>query len=147
MFAPAPADGVTRHGGSVSAQHLSHMVCKLHHIENTHFKVLRLLESNPQMNQRELSQTLGVSLGKTNYCLKALLDKGMLKVHNFQSSKRKLAYAYLLTPAGVAEKTALTGRFLQRKMHEFEKLKSEIESLQQEATSNAIRDSADDYQL
>lgn len=113
------------------------MACNPHHTENTHFKVLRLLESNPQMNQRELSQALGVSLGKTNYCLKALLDKGMLKVHNFQSSKRKLAYAYLLTPAGMAEKAALTGQFLQRKMHEFEQLKSEIESLQQEAISNA----------
>lgn len=109
------------------------MVCNPHHTENTHFKVLRLLEANPEMNQRELSQALGVSLGKTNYCLKALLDKGMLKVHNFQNSKHKLAYAYLLTPAGIAEKTALTSRFLQRKIHEFEQLKSEIESLQQEA--------------
>jgi len=137
MFTPAPADGVTRHGGSVPTQHLAHMASNPHHTENTHFKVLRLLESNPQMNQRELSQALGVSLGKTNYCLKALLDKGMLKVHNFQSSKRKLAYAYLLTPAGIAEKAALTGQFLQRKMHEFEQLKAEIESLQNEATGNA----------
>jgi EPS-associated MarR family transcriptional regulator len=109
------------------------MACKPHQTENTHFKVLRLLESNPQMNQRELAQALGVSLGKANYCLKALLDKGMLKVQNFQSSKRKLAYAYLLTPAGIAEKAALAGRFLQRKMDEFEQLKAEIESLQQEA--------------
>ncbi len=122
MFTPAPAHGVTRHGGSLSKQHLSHMASKPHQTENTHFKVLRLLESNPQMNQRELAQALGVSLGKANYCLKALLDKGMLKVHNFQSSKRKLAYAYLLTPAGIAEKAALTGRFLQRKIHEFEQL-------------------------
>lgn len=101
--------------------------------ENTRFTVLRLLEINPQMTQRDLAQAMGVSLGKTNYCLKALLDKGLLKVHNFQSSQRKLAYAYLLTPSGIAEKAALTGRFLQRKMDEFEALKAEIASLQSEA--------------
>lgn len=101
--------------------------------ENTRFTVLRLLQANPQMTQRDLAQALGVSLGKTNYCLKALLDKGLLKVHNFQSSQRKLAYAYLLTPSGIAEKAALTGRFLQRKMDEFEALRAEIESLQSEA--------------
>jgi EPS-associated MarR family transcriptional regulator len=112
------------------------MALKTQDTENTHFKVLRLLESNPQMNQRELAQALGVSLGKTNYCLKALLDKGMLKMQNFQSNKRKLAYAYLLTPSGMAEKAALTGRFLQRKMSEFEQLKAEIESLQKDVTSN-----------
>ena len=112
------------------------MALKTQDTENTHFKVLRLLESNPQMNQRELAQALGVSLGKTNYCLKALLDKGMLKMQNFQSNKRKLAYAYLLTPSGMAEKAALTGRFLQRKMSEFEQLKAEIESLQKETTIN-----------
>ena len=104
--------------------------------QDTHFKVLRLLQTNPRMNQRELAVALGVSLGKTNFCLKALLDKGLLKVQNFQSSKRKLAYAYLLTPAGMAEKTALTGRFLTRKMQEYELLKAEIESLRQEANNN-----------
>jgi len=104
--------------------------------EETHFKVLRLLEAKPQMNQRELAQALGVSVGKTNYCLKALLDKGLLKMQNFQNSQRKLAYAYVLTPVGIAEKAALTGRFLKRKMQEFEQLKLEIESLQQETSSN-----------
>jgi EPS-associated MarR family transcriptional regulator len=108
------------------------MVLKVHETENIHFRVLRLLEANPAMNQRELADALGVSLGKTNYCLKALLDKGMLKMHNFQSSKRKLAYAYLLTPQGIAEKAALTGRFLQRKMDEYAMLKAEITSLKQE---------------
>ena len=108
------------------------MVLKVYETENIHFRVLRLLEANPAMNQRELADALGVSLGKTNYCLKALLDKGMLKMHNFQSSKRKLAYAYLLTPKGIAEKAALTGRFLQRKMDEYAVLKAEIESLKQE---------------
>ena len=108
------------------------MVLKVHETEDIHFRVLRLLEANPAMNQRELAEELGVSLGKTNYCLKALLAKGMLKMHNFQSSKRKLAYAYLLTPQGIAEKAALTGRFLQRKMDEYAVLKAEIESLKRE---------------
>ena len=99
--------------------------------QDTHLKVLRLLEANPQMNQRDLAAALGVSLGKTNFCLKALLDKGLLKMQNFQSSKRKLAYAYLLTPAGLAEKTSLTGRFLKRKIEEYEVLKAEIELLKQ----------------
>ena len=98
--------------------------------QDTHLKVLRLLEANPQINQRDLAAALGVSLGKTNFCLKALLDKGLLKMQNFQSSKRKLAYAYLLTPAGLAEKTSLTGRFLKRKIEEYELLKAEIASLQ-----------------
>ena len=106
--------------------------------QDTHLKVLRLLESTPQMNQRDLAAALGVSLGKTNFCLKALLDKGLLKVQNFQSSKHKLAYAYLLTPAGVTEKTSLTGRFLKRKIEEYELLKAEIASLQQEAADNGV---------
>ncbi len=104
--------------------------------QETHLKVLRLLEVNPQMNQRDLAASLGVSLGKTNFCLKALLDKGLLKVHNFQSNKRKLAYAYFLTPAGIAEKTALAGRFLRRKIREYELLRAEIEALQQEADAS-----------
>ena len=106
--------------------------------QDTHLKVLRLLQANPRMNQRELAVALGVSLGKTNFCLKALLDKGLLKVQNFHSSKRKLAYAYLLTPAGVAEKTALAGRFLARKMQEYELLKAEIEALRQEAVGDGV---------
>ena len=105
--------------------------------QDTYLKVLRLLETNPQMSQRELAAALGVSLGKTNFCLKALLDKGLLKMQNFQNSKRKLAYAYLLTPSGIAEKAALTGRFLTRKMGEYELLKAEIASLQQETVKNA----------
>ena len=108
------------------------MVLKVHETESIRFRVLRLLEANPAMQQRELAQELGVSLGKANYCLKALIDKGMLKMHNFQSNKRKLSYAYLLTPTGIAEKAALTGRFLQRKMDEYEALKAEIETLKRE---------------
>jgi EPS-associated MarR family transcriptional regulator len=100
--------------------------------QDTHLKVLRLLQANPQMSQRELAAVLGVSLGKTNFCLKALLDKGLLKIQNFQSSQRKLAYAYLLTPAGISEKATLTSRFLANKMQEYEQLREEIEMLQQE---------------
>ena len=104
--------------------------------QEAHFRVLRLLEGNPQMNQRDLAAAAGVSLGKTNYCINALLEKGLIKVQNFKSNKRKLAYAYLLTPAGIAEKAALTQRFLTRKMEEYDALKAEIEQLKQEAADN-----------
>ena len=97
--------------------------------------MLRLLEFNPQMKQRELAAAAGVSLGKTNYCINALLEKGLIKVQNFKSNKSKMAYAYLLTPAGVAQKTVLTHRFLKRKMAEYEVLKAEIELLKQEASN------------
>jgi len=100
--------------------------------QETHLQILRLLQANPQINQRDLAAALGISLGKTNYCLKALVNKSLLKMQNFQNSQRKLAYAYLLTPAGLAEKAVLTSRFLKRKMQEYEQLKAEIESLQQE---------------
>jgi EPS-associated MarR family transcriptional regulator len=100
--------------------------------QETHLQVLRLLESNPQISQRDLAVALGVSLGKTNFCLKALLDKGLVKVQNFQNNKQKLAYAYLLTPAGIAEKSVLTKRFLTRKLNEYELLRAEIELLKRE---------------
>ena len=100
--------------------------------EDVRFRILRLLQDNPHLTQRELAETLGISLGKANFCIKALLDKGYIKLHNFRASRNKLAYSYLLTPAGVAEKAALTARFLGRKMVEYEQLKAEIESLKQE---------------
>lgn len=93
---------------------------------------MRLLQANPQMTQRELADALGVSLGKTNFCIKALFEKGLIKLQNFQSNRHKLAYSYLLTPSGIAEKSAITARFLARKMSEYEKLKIEIASLQHE---------------
>ena len=104
--------------------------------DETHLKVLRLLESTPNINQRKLAESLGVSLGKTNFCLNALLDKGLVKMENFRTSTRKLNYAYLLTPSGIAEKAALTKRFLKRKMDEYEALKAEIELLKQESSDN-----------
>lgn len=97
-----------------------------------HLKVLRLLQASPQLNQREMAEALGVSLGKTNYCLKALMDKGYVKMQNFMSSHNKLAYSYLLTPPGISEKAHLTTRFLKRKVAEYEALKNEIESLKLE---------------
>jgi EPS-associated MarR family transcriptional regulator len=100
--------------------------------EENHLKVLRLLEANPHMSQRELADALGVSLGKTNYCLKALLGKGLIKMQSFQKSQNKLAYAYLLTPDGIAEKAGLTVRFLARKVVEYESLTLEIELLKAE---------------
>ena len=112
------------------------MVLKVHETENIHFRVLRLLEANPAMNQRDLADALGVSLGKTNYCINALLEKGLIKVQNFKSNKRKRAYAYLLTPAGIAEKAVLTQRFLKSKMEEHEVIKAEIELLKQEAADS-----------
>jgi len=95
-----------------------------------HFKLLNALEKNPNASQRELAQELGVSLGKVNYCLKALIQVGWVKAGNFTNSHNKLAYLYLLTPKGIEEKSILTKHFLQRKMKEFERLKQEIEQLQ-----------------
>lgn len=100
--------------------------------EENHLKVLRLLQANPQLSQRGLAGALGVSLGKTNYCLQALLSKGFIKMQSFNKSQNKLAYAYLLTPTGIAEKTSLTVRFLARKVAEFDSLTREIEELKTE---------------
>ena len=100
--------------------------------EDTYFRVLRLLQDNPDMTQREIAQSLGLSTSGLNYCLKALMDKGWVKMHNFQNSKNKFKYVYLLTPQGIAERVALTSRFLDRKMQEYEALKAEIESLHQD---------------
>jgi EPS-associated MarR family transcriptional regulator len=97
--------------------------------EDTNFRVLRMLQANPDFTQREIAQQLGISTSGLNYCLKALIDKGLVKVHNFSQSKNKFGYMYVLTPQGVAEKTLLTGRFLTRKLVEYERLRAEIESL------------------
>lgn len=100
--------------------------------EDTRFRVLRLLQENPEMSQRQLADALGISLGGVNYCVRALVDKGLVKVKNFRNSDNKMAYAYFLTPKGITEKTALTARFLKRKINEYESLKAEIESLKSE---------------
>ena len=97
--------------------------------EDTSFRLMRLLQDNPSLSQRELARALGISFGGLNYCLNALKDKGWVKMQNFNQSKNKLGYVYLLTPTGVAEKAVLTGRFLKRKMDEYEALKAEIAAL------------------
>lgn len=101
--------------------------------EYTDFRVLRMLQANPDLTQREIAQQLGISTSGLNYCLKALIDKGLVKVQNFSQSKNKFGYIYVLTPQGIAEKMALTSRFLRRKMAEYEALKMEIEALKLEA--------------
>ena len=90
---------------------------------------MRLLGNNPDMTQRELAKELGVSLGAANYCLKALVEKGWVKLESFQSNPNKLGYSYLLTPQGLAAKTQLTARFLKRKLAEYKSLQREIEAL------------------
>jgi EPS-associated MarR family transcriptional regulator len=100
--------------------------------EDTNFRVMRILQGNPDITQRELAEQLGISVGGLNYCLKALMDKGFVKMQNFANSKNKFGYVYVLTPGGMAEKAALTHRFLKRKMDEYEALKAEIEALNRE---------------
>lgn len=103
--------------------------------EDTYFRVLRILKENPDLTQRELARKLGVSVGSLNYCLKALIEKGWIKMQNFSQSKNKFGYVYILTPRGISEKAALTGDFLKRKLSEYEALKLEIASLQSEMQS------------
>jgi EPS-associated MarR family transcriptional regulator len=100
--------------------------------EDTYFRVMRILQENPDLTQRELAEKLGISVGGLNYCLKALMEKGLVKMKNFANSKNKFGYVYVLTPTGMAEKAAITHRFLQRKMDEYEALKAEIEALRSE---------------
>jgi MarR family transcriptional regulator, temperature-dependent positive regulator of motility len=97
--------------------------------------VLRLLEASPSRTQRELAQELGISLGKTNYVLRALLRKGLVKARNFRDSPTKRGYAYLLTPKGLAAKAELTQRFLARKIQEYDALRLEIERLRMESSA------------
>jgi EPS-associated MarR family transcriptional regulator len=95
-------------------------------------KLLKLLEENPTLSQRQLADRLGISLGKVNYCLKALKDKGLVKWGNFSQNPHKLQYMHLLTPKGISQKLSLTIHFLERKQAEYERLKKEIASLQAE---------------
>jgi len=100
--------------------------------EDTHFRVLRLLQDNPEMSQRELAQAVGISVGGTHYVLNALIEKGLVKLGNFTASEDKRRYAYVLTPKGLAQKALITKRFLERKIEEYKALKSEIEELRRE---------------
>ena len=102
--------------------------------EDTYYRVMRILQDNPDLTQRELAEKLGISVGGLNYCLKALMEKGLVKMKNFAHSKNKFGYVYVLTPRGMAEKALITRRFLQRKMEEYEALKAEIGALKSEVS-------------
>lgn len=97
------------------------------------YKILRLLQADPKMSQRDLARALGISLGKVNYCLQALIDRGLLKANNFKNSRNKQAYMYLLTRKGFTERARATARFLEHKIAEYESLQREIELLKRDA--------------
>ena len=101
--------------------------------EETHYKLMRLIEANPEMSQRGIARELGISLGKANYCLQAVARKGWVKAINFKNSSNKAAYIYQLTPRGIEEKARLTVQFLSVKMREYETLRLEIEQMRREA--------------
>ena len=102
------------------------------HKSDTEYIILKILKDNPKMTQRQMAKELGLSLGKTNYVVRALVDKGWVKLTNFKRSDKKLGYIYLLTPEGVSEKSVLAQNFLKRKSEEYNKLKIEIEMLKNE---------------
>jgi EPS-associated MarR family transcriptional regulator len=107
--------------------------------DETRYKLLRILESNPQASQRDLAQALGISVGKVNYCLNALIEKGLLKARNFKNNKNKRAYMYYLTPRGFEEKARVTVRFFRQRLAEYEALSAEIEALRREAAQEQER--------
>lgn len=102
--------------------------------QDAHYKVMHILQKNPHFTQRKLSQVLGISLGKLNYCLKALVNKGWIKVRNFTQSKSKYRYSYLVTPKGISEKARMTKEFLDRKISEYDALRKEIDELNSETS-------------
>ena len=99
--------------------------------------MLKLIEANPAIQQREMAKVMGISLGKANYCLQALIQKGLVKMNNFRRADNKLAYSYLLTPSGIEAKTHLTLSFLKYKIAEYEAIRNEIEELRREAEREA----------
>lgn len=107
------------------------------HSDSQRLAVLKFLQANPNLSQRELAEAMGVSLGKANYCLKALVEKGFVKLGNFSRSQNKRAYAYLLTPAGIEEKTRIVLAFLKRKEAEFEAIHREIQQLRAELPADS----------
>lgn len=106
--------------------------------DEIHYKLLKVLERNPDVTQRELAARLGISLGKVNYCLRALMGRGWVKMDNFRRNPNKMGYVYLLTPKGIEEKTRFAVRYLRHKLHEFDALKAEIELLQLELKNSAV---------
>src|SRR5574340_1841657 len=110
--------------------------------KSTHYSLLKTLEENPGLSQRDLAKKLGISLGKVNFCLNALVEKGSLKINNSRKSDNTMAYAYLLTPRGVEEKARITVQFLKYKVQEYERLRKEIEELQREAKEKGLLENA-----
>lgn len=106
--------------------------------DSTHYSLLKTLGDNPSLSQRALARRLGVSLGKVNFCLNALVEKGCLKIDNFRNSNNKLAYAYVLTPRGIETRARMTVHFLKRKVDEYERLKAEIEELKLDAARQGV---------
>lgn len=104
--------------------------------EDVHFRVLRALNEQPVLSQREIAKVSGVSLGAVNFCLRALIEKGQIKIQNFQESDSKLRYAYVLTPTGITQKTRLTAAFLKRKVAEYEALRAEINAVESELSAD-----------
>ena len=102
--------------------------------DEVRYRLLRLLEANPALSQRDVARELGVSLGKVNYCLKSLAERGWIKATNFKNSRNKIAYSYLLTPRGVEGRARVAARFLQIKMREYDELKIEIERIREEVS-------------
>jgi EPS-associated MarR family transcriptional regulator len=102
-----------------------------------HYKLLKIIEANPAIQQREMAKVMGISLGKANYCLQALVQKGLVKMDNFRRADNKLAYSYLLTPSGIEAKARLTVSFLKHKVAEYEAIRNEIEELQRDAAKDA----------
>ena len=93
-----------------------------------HFNILRKIKNKPNYSQRQMAKELGLSLGKLNYCLRALINKGLIKINNFKTNKNKIRYVYILTPKGISTKTKLTINFMKRKMKEYDELKKEIKN-------------------
>lgn len=105
-------------------------------VDESHFKLMRAIEANPGMSQRDIARELGMSLGKVNYCLRAVARKGWIKATNFKNSHNKAAYIYWLTPRGIEMKARMTVRFLTIKMQEYESLRAEIEQMRRETECN-----------
>ena len=106
--------------------------------EDLTFQALRQLQANPNLSQRQLANALGMSLGRTHYCVRALIERGLVKVEHFRTSKNKLGYAYLLTPEGIETKARITAYFLERKRAEYDALKQELEQLTAEAEAEGL---------
>ena len=106
-------------------------------IKNEHFNILRKLSQNSQISQRDIAKQLGYSLGKVNYCLISLKEKGLIKINNFKSNKNKINYLYVLTPKGISEKTKITLRFMREKMREYDELQKEFKKSKKKLTKSS----------